>query len=67
MTLPDAIRLFGEVDMAQPPSVLLHTDYDTLFSYFAYELLASPAWASTPAKLEYSYFSERNVPCDNIL
>ncbi len=43
MMLPDAIRLFGEVDMAQPPSVLLHTDYDTLFSYFAYELLASPA------------------------
>ncbi len=67
MTLPNAIRLFREVDMAQPPSVLLHAAYDDLFSYFAYELLASPVWASTPARMEYFYFSERKIPCDNIL
>ncbi len=67
MMLPDAIHLFGAVDMTQPPPVLLHADYDNLFSYFAYELLASLAWASTPARVEYFYFSERKIPCDNIL
>ncbi len=53
--------------MTQPPSVLLHAAYDNLFSHFAYELLASPVWARTPTGLEYFYFSERNIPCDNIL
>ncbi len=67
MTLPNAICLFGEVDMAQPPSVLLHAAYDNLFSYFAYELLASLVWVSTPAGIEYFYFLERNIPCGNIL
>ncbi len=67
MMLPDAIHLFGEVNMPQPPSVLLHADYNTLFSYFAYELLASPVWASTTTRREYFYFSERNIPCNNIL
>ncbi len=67
MLLPNAIHLFGEVNMAQPPSVLLHASYDDLFSYFAYELLASPVWASTTAGMEYFYFSERKIPCDNIL
>ncbi len=43
MTLPNAIHLFREMDMAQPPSVLLHAAYDDLFSYFAYELLVSLA------------------------
>ncbi len=67
MTLPNAIHLFGKVDMAQPPSVLLHAAYDNLFSYFAYELLASLVWASTTARIEYFHFSERNILCDNIL
>ncbi len=43
MMLPNAIHLFREVDMAQPPPVLLYAAYNNLFSYFAYELLASPA------------------------
>ncbi len=67
MTLYDAIHLFGVVNMAHPPPVLLHANYNHLFNHFAYELLSSQAWAGTDARREYIYFSERNIPCDNIL
>ncbi len=67
MTLCDTIHLFGAVNMTQPPLVLLHANYEDLFSYFAYELLSSPALASTPARMEYFYFSERRIPCNNII
>ncbi len=48
--------------MIQPPLVLLHANYKDLFSYFAYELLSSPALASTPARMEYFYFSKKENP-----
>ncbi len=66
-TLPDAIRLFRAVNMFHPPLVLLHADYDNLFNYFAYKLLHSQTWAGTDTGREYIYFSERNIPCNNIL
>ncbi len=66
MMLPDAIHLFGAVNMTQPPPILLHADYNDLFRYFAYELLSSLQWASTTAGTKYFYFSERRIPCDNI-
>ncbi len=65
--LPEAICLFQTKTFIQIPEVLLQADYDNLFRYFAYELLSSPAWASTNAGIEYSYFSQRQIPCDNIL
>ncbi len=53
--------------MTQPPDVLLHADYYNSFSYFAYELLASLAWASTNAGINYFHLASLQVPIDSIL
>ncbi len=67
MMLADAIHLFRAVNMTQPPDVLLHADYYDLFSYFAYELLSSLAWASTDTRIDYFYLSLLHVNVDSIL
>ncbi len=67
MTLPEAIHLFETGTFIQMPEVLIWADYDNLFRYFAYELPSIPVWASTNARTDYFYFSEKGITVDNIL
>ncbi len=67
MTLTEAIRLFKIGKLIQIPEILFHTSFNKLFTYFAYELLSNPEWATTDARVEYFYFSQHHIPCDNIL
>ncbi len=67
MTLPEAIHLFSDINMTQPPDKLLHATYHDLFNFFAYKLLVTPEWNTTDASIDYYYLSSLGVSIDSIL